>query len=148
MTDTATRTLNDAEAAGRALVGAGACEVLVFGSVVRGDAVPGSDVDLVVVLEDLDYKQRYNIAGRLKKLASAAAGQRVDTWLTDMPEWAARNRRAASLAAAIQHELVTVAERPEDRGAVRTLSRAVPHTRSEPGDVGVGSPYQSGRRPV
>lgn len=102
-------TIEDARVAGRALAGAGAREVLAFGSVARGDAAPYSDIDLVVVLNDLDYRRRRSIAVELKAMATAAAGRRVDVWLTDVPEWAAQNRRAASFAAAIRAELVAVA---------------------------------------
>ena len=68
-------TIDDARAAGRALTGAGAREVLAFGSVARGDAAPYSDIDLVVVLNDLDYRQRRSIAVEFKAVADAAAGR-------------------------------------------------------------------------
>ncbi len=112
-------TIEDAKAAGRALTGVGAREVLVFGSVARGDAVPHSDIDLVVILDDLDYLHRRRAASELKGLAGAAAGHHVDLWLTDVPEWAAQNQRAASFAAAIRNDLVAVASGPSDDRAVR-----------------------------
>ena len=74
--------------AGRALTGADAREVLAFGSVARGDADPHSDIDLVVILDDLEYRRRRDAAEALEKLAAGATGQRVDVWLTDAPEWA------------------------------------------------------------
>ena len=49
----------DAKAAGRALTDAGAREVMVFGSVARGDAGPHSDIDLVAVFDDVDYRTRW-----------------------------------------------------------------------------------------
>ena len=112
-------TLDDARTAAQVLTGAGARQVLAFGSVARGDARPHSDIDLVVILNDLDYRQRRSLAVELKAMASAAAGQRVDVWLTDAPEWAAQNRRAASFAAAIRDDLVAVAIGDGDDSAVR-----------------------------
>ena len=112
-------TIADAEAAGCALTGAGAREVLVFGSVARGDAASHSDIDLVVILDDLDYRLRRRAAGELNDLAAAAAGHHVDIWLTDIPEWTAQNQRAASFAAAIRNDLVAVASAPGDDSAVR-----------------------------
>ena len=112
-------TIDDARAAGRALTGAGAREVLAFGSVARGDAAPYSDIDLVVVLNDLDYRQRRSVAVEFKAVATAAAGRRVDVWLTDVPEWAVQNRRAASFAAAIRDDLVAVAAVAGDDSAIR-----------------------------
>ena len=112
-------TIDDARAAGRALTGAGAREVLAFGSVARGDAAPYSDIDLVVVLNDLDYRHRRSIAVEFKAVATEAAGRRVDVWLTDVPEWAAQNRRVASFAAAIRADLVAVAAGNGDDNAIR-----------------------------
>ena len=48
--DAAAPTIDDARRAGRALTDAGAREVMVFGSVAKGEARPYSDIDLVVVL--------------------------------------------------------------------------------------------------
>ena len=112
-------TIDDARTAGRALTGAGAREVLAFGSVARGDADPHSDIDLVVILDDLEYRHRRDAAEALEKLAAGATGQCVDVWLTDAPEWAAQNRRAASFAAAIKGDLVVVAARNGDDSAIR-----------------------------
>ena len=111
-------TIDDARTAGRALTDAGAREVMLFGSVAAGSAVPYSDIDLVVVLDDLDYHRRRDAAHALEDLAADATGQPVDVWLTDIPEWAAQNRRAASFAAAIRDDLVPVAARDGDDSAV------------------------------
>ena len=67
-------TIDDARTAGRALTGAGAREVLAFGSVARGDADPHSDIDLVVILDDLEYRRRRDAAEALEKLAAGATG--------------------------------------------------------------------------
>ena len=58
MGDAAAPTIDDARRAGQALADAGAREVMVFGSVAKGEARPYSDIDLVVVLDDLDYRSR------------------------------------------------------------------------------------------
>ena len=118
MTSATAPTIDDARVAGEALTGAGAREVMVFGSVARGRAAPHSDIDLVVVLDDLDYRSRRDTTQALEGLAAAAAGQQVDVWLTDVPEWDAQNRCAASFAAAVRADLVPVAARDGDDSAV------------------------------
>lgn len=50
--------VGDAERAAEALAAAGVCEVWLHGSVARGAAGPGSDIDLVAIYPDLDYRQR------------------------------------------------------------------------------------------
>ena len=47
-------TLDDARRAAQALVDAGVGEVWLYGSVARGESEPGSDIDLVAVLDDLE----------------------------------------------------------------------------------------------
>ena len=59
----------DAEAAAEVLIAAGAAEVLLFGSVARGDAGADSDIDLVAIFADLDYAER---AVRQRTLQAAA----------------------------------------------------------------------------
>ena len=93
--EAAAPTVDDARRAGRALTDAGAREVMVFGSVTKGEARPYSDIDLVVVLDDLDYRNRRDTAHALEDLAAGAVGRSVDVWLTDVPEWAAQNRCTA-----------------------------------------------------
>ena len=73
------------------------------------DAEPRSDIDLVVVLDDPDYRGWRSAAQQLRAVAENAAGRRVGTRLTDAPEWAGQDRRAASFAAAVRHGLVAVA---------------------------------------
>ena len=117
--DAAAPTIDDARRAGRALTDAGAREVMVFGSVAKGEARPCSDIDLVVVLDDVDYGSRRDTACALEDLAADAVGQSVDVWLTDVPEWAAQNRCAASFVAAIRADLMPVAVRDGDDSAIR-----------------------------
>ena len=93
---------------------------MVFGSVARGDAVPYSDIDLVAILDDVDYKRRWQTQLAWQRLAEeAAAKHQADVWVTDVPEWAAQNRLVSSLAAAVRPELVLVATGPRDDSAVR-----------------------------
>ena len=47
---------------------------LLFGSVARGTAVPGSDVDVLVALRDPDLDRVVELSAKL----SAATGRRVD----------------------------------------------------------------------
>ena len=81
-------TIDDAKAAGRALTEAGAREVMVFGSVGRGDAGAHSDIDLVAVFDDIDYRTRWRAKLDLARIASDAVGHTVEVWPTDVPEWA------------------------------------------------------------
>ena len=67
-------TIDDARTAGRALTGAGSREVLEFGSVARGDADPHSDIDLVVILDDLEYRRRRDAAEASRSSPSARPG--------------------------------------------------------------------------
>ncbi len=81
----------DAAAAAEALVAVGAEEVLLFGSVARGDASEGSDIDLVALFADIDYAQRRVLKRRLEDAAGAAVGRwPVQVVVTDRPEWRAR----------------------------------------------------------
>lgn len=111
-------TLEDARTAGRALTDAGAREVLAYGSVVTGDADPVSDIDLVAIFDDVDYKNRWQLRLDLMRIAGDACGHYVTVWVTDVPEWAAQNKMASSFAAAIRDDLVVVAAGPGDDSAV------------------------------
>ena len=102
-------TLEDARAAGLALTDAGAREVLAYGSVVVGGADPVSDIDLVAIFDDVDYKDRWRLKLRLVDIAHDACGHYMDILVTDVPEWAAQNKMASSFAAAIRDDLVPVA---------------------------------------
>lgn len=126
--EVAAPTIDDARRAGRALTNAGAREVMVFGSVAKGEALPYSDIDLVVVLDDLDYRSRRDTACALEDLAADAVGQSIDVWLTDVPEWAAQNRCAASFAAAIRADL-TACGGPRRRRQRHLLGQGASHGR-------------------
>lgn len=104
--------LEDARRVGEGFVALGATEVLVFGSVARGDAVDGSDIDLVAVFDDLgDYRCRPDLRRRLVKRAGELSDFEVDVWVTDRPEWARRTTAvSSSLESAIAGEAVAVAD--------------------------------------
>ena len=86
------------EEAAEAVASEEVSEVLVFGSVARGEAGPDSDIDLVAVYDDLDYSTRWERATQLGRLASAAA-RRVFVYVTDWPEW---TRRAAEVSSSLE----------------------------------------------
>ncbi len=87
-TETLVPSHEDARRAARVLVEEhGVGSVVLFGSVADGTAREGSDIDMVAVYDDLDYRVRYE---RSRKLAAAArehTGCEVDVRVTDRPEW-------------------------------------------------------------
>ena len=92
---------------------AGVGQVWLFGSLARGEQRAVSDIDLVAVFDDLDYRNRWRVEAELTMVASAAAGRPVDVMVTDRPEWRTQQRRVtASFAAAIGKELTLLADRP------------------------------------
>lgn len=106
-------TVDDARRAGRELVDAGACRVLLFGSVAQGQAQPDSDIDLVAIFDDLDYNCRLSRQLDLQTAARACTGHRVQVHVTDWPEWLHRTRRvSASFEAGIAAETVVLCDRP------------------------------------
>ena len=89
-------TLAEAERAAKVVAGEGAGMVLLFGSVARGEAHRHSDIDLMVVFDDLDYGVREDLAMELGRLASAEVGCSVDVHLTDRPEWKMRTEQVVT----------------------------------------------------
>ena len=89
-------TLAEAERAAKVVAGAGAGRVLLFGSVARGKAHYHSDIDLMVILDDLDYAARWDIARELEGLARAEVDCSVDVHLTDRPEWRMRTEQVVT----------------------------------------------------
>lgn len=81
----------DAERAAAALADAGVCEVWLHGSVTRGEAGPDSDIDLVAVYPNLDYRQRWERKCELAELAQVSCRWEVDIFVTDLPEWTIRS---------------------------------------------------------
>ncbi|WP_419925434.1 nucleotidyltransferase domain-containing protein [Candidatus Poriferisocius sp.] len=89
-------------------------EVLVFGSVARGCATAGSDVDLVVMFDDLgDYTQRRELAHQARTAAEQAAGFACDVRVTDRAEWRVRTTQCrSSFEAHIASCAITLMSRP------------------------------------
>ena len=83
--------VRDAERVAAALAAEGVCEVWLHGSVARGVAGPGSDIDLVAVYPDLDYRRRWKRKGELSELAGRFCPWEVDVFVTDLPEWTIRS---------------------------------------------------------
>ena len=110
MTRGAAPTLDDARRAAQALVDAGVREVWLYGSVARGGSAPGSDIDLVAVLDDLDYRRRLRVKGELQQVARQACGCRVEAVVTDRVEWRIqREQVSASFVSAISCDLKLLA---------------------------------------
>jgi len=102
-------TVEDARRAARALVDAGVGEVWLYGSVARGESEPGSDIDLVAVLDDLEYRRRPQVKGELQEVARAACGRWVEVLVTDRAEWRIqREQVSASFASAISYDLMLI----------------------------------------
>ena len=89
-------------------------EVLVFGSVARGCATASSDVDLVVIFDDLgDYAQRRDLADQARAAAEQAIGFACDVRVTDRTEWRVRTEQCrSSFEAHIASCAITLASRP------------------------------------
>lgn len=68
------------------------CQVLLFGSAAQGEATAESDIDLVVIFDDLDYRYRQEIKAKLHGTIDQLSGARFDLLVTDMPEWTCRTQ--------------------------------------------------------
>ncbi len=86
----------------------------MFGSVARGCATAGSDVDLVVMFDDLgDYTQRRELAHQARTAAEQAAGFACDVRVTDRAEWRVRTTQCrSSFEAHIASCAITLMSRP------------------------------------
>ena len=105
-------TLDDARRAAEALVHLDTGLVLLHGSVAAGTADADSDLDLVVVFDDLgDYSQRPLLWRHAKRAAESAVGRHVDLRVTDRPEWKARVACASSFERHVASSAVTLRER-------------------------------------
>jgi len=109
-----TPTIDEAHRAADVLAAAGAGQVLLFGSVARGEATPDSDIDLVAIFDDLgDYSDRHQRTTALQAAAEAAVGWDCDVVVTDRPEWAARVEKvSSSFEHAISRESVIMVDNP------------------------------------
>lgn len=90
--------------------------ICLYGSVARGEATPASDVDLLVVFDDIDYSERKRIASRCQSaLDDARSGidHRVSVVVTDTREWSARSELFTSFERAISTDLVDLHQSKE-----------------------------------
>lgn len=105
-------TLDDAQRAADALSFLDPGLVLVYGSVVDGTAHADSDVDLMVVFDDLgDYRQRSLLRRRAREAAESVIGRPVDVRVTDRPEWKARTACVSSFERHVASWAITLRER-------------------------------------
>ena len=114
-----TPTLEDARSAADALVAEGVSEVWVYGSVARGESRSSSDIDLVAVFDDIDYRQRLGVTMRLQRVARRASGYPVEVMVTDRAEWRIQREDVpASFVSAISCDLILLTCNPDTPGEV------------------------------
>ena len=102
----------DAQRAADVLAADGARKVLLFGSVARGEATEGSDIDLVAIYDDIDYATRALTTRQLEASASAATGFPVSVFVTDQPEWWMRTTQVrTSLEALVAERGIVLVDR-------------------------------------
>ena len=88
----------------------------LFGSVARGDAGPHSDIDLLVVVEDLDYPvDRPRLAGEVHGAARRATPYPVGVVVTDVTEWARRSSLRTTIEREISRGLLTLYDNGDER---------------------------------
>lgn len=88
----------------------------LFGSVARGDASPHSDIDLLVVVEDLDYPaDRPRLAGEVRSAARRATPFPVGAVVTDVTEWARRSSLRTTVEREISRGLLTLYDNGDER---------------------------------
>ena len=86
--------------------------VVLFGSVARGEATEASDIDLVAIYDDIDYRERRALKVRLSALARETVGHPVDVLVRDRPEWKVRSEQMhTSLENRVAREGVVLADR-------------------------------------
>lgn len=70
-------------------------QVVVFGSVARGESGPDSDIDLLVVVPHVAQGERHVLMGKIR--AAITAPVPVDVFVTDPHEYAARRNSPGSV---------------------------------------------------
>ena len=105
-------TLADARRAADALAHLDPGLVLLYGSVAEDTADADSDLDLVVVFDDLgDYGERSLLRRRAMEAVEGAIGRHVDVRVTDRPEWRRRTACVSSFERHVESCAVTLRER-------------------------------------
>ncbi len=106
-------TLAEAERAAKVVADAGAGSVLLFGSVARGEAHHHSDIDLMVIYDNLDYAARPALTTQLERLARAEVDCLVDVHLTDRAEWKMRTERVVtSFESRVKSQALVIVDKP------------------------------------
>lgn len=110
LTEVFVPSVEDARAAAAAV---GAVDRLVrvalFGSVARGEATERSDIDLLVVFDDIDYEQRTRHLCEIRAAVGACGlsdGVKVNPKVTDVSEWAQRVAMNTSFERSISVDLI------------------------------------------
>jgi len=118
----------DAAKAAKVLAAAGAGQVIVFGSVARGESTPDSDINLLAAFDSLDddHTNRHRTAEALQTAAEAAVGWECTVLVTTRPEWAARSNAPLSFERTISRDAVTLIDNPPDTVAERDKQPANP----------------------
>ena len=112
-------TVEDARRAADALVAEGARQVWLYGSVARGEAHRGSDIDLVAVFDDVQYRGRWRTESALTKVADRASGWRTEVKVTDLPEWRIQREQVSqSFFSAISCDLKLLLESSDEPSEV------------------------------
>ena len=70
-------------------------QVILFGSVARGEDGPDSDIDVLVVLPEVDRARRHDVVARLRRAVTAPVP--VDVFVTDPSEIERRRNVIGSL---------------------------------------------------
>lgn len=83
--------------------------VVLFGSLARGEEGPDSDIDLLVVLDDVPFTHKLERAVEVRRAIRTPAP--VNVWITDPDEIARRGHLTGSMLWAPLHEGVVVHER-------------------------------------
>lgn len=84
--------------------------VILFGSVVRGEAGQDSDIDFVVVLDHLDRSRRMELMGKIRFAITPKVP--IDVFVTDVEEFGQRKDIPNSMHYWPAHEGEVVYERP------------------------------------
>ena len=88
-------------------------KILLFGSVAKGTATVNSDIDLVLIYDDLDYNIRFHFESELKAQSGEYSGFSTDVILTDRPEWKCRTQQVLNcFEAAIAPETIVLLNYP------------------------------------
>ena len=95
-------------------------QVVLYGSVASGVAGTRSDIDLLAVCEDIDYRARHMRSLDLGDIASRSAGWPTSVLLTDVPELEWRTRYVtSSFEAKVLACAVVLVDRPMRLGLIR-----------------------------